>query len=329
MNHQFLFQLLYAIVASGGRDAELFGDSFPAACEAFGKSVAGDYFPEVWFEVPLKDDPWFDLHALVSCGDVDPAAIPSLGAGDGAAAGLAWFAEQDEGVRQLALSWDTGSGNAEMPAVQLLMSHDDPSVTCGFLAAVGKPDAAEAFRVLHGRLPEDLFACYAGTFPQRKEPLLRVECIPSEALQQAYASDAELLGRHLRQLGFDAFGDTLLPWCRELADTPFQIEYQLDVTPDGTASPTIGVSLRFHPSPSGPREHEFDEDGEAGKLMRRLEERGLVDERWHVLAETAFAKGVRRGNESQTLWCYPTFVKLRWRDGEPIDAKAYLMGGMQ
>ena len=38
MNSQFLFQLLYAIVASNGREALLFGDSFPAACEAFESS---------------------------------------------------------------------------------------------------------------------------------------------------------------------------------------------------------------------------------------------------------------------------------------------------
>ena len=329
MNNQFLFQLLYAIVTSNGREAELFGGSFSAACEAFRKSVAGDYFPELWFEVPLMGDPWFDLHALVSHGDVDPAAIPALGVGDGAAAGLRWFAEQREDVRQLALSWDTGSGNAETPAVQLLIAGDDPSVSVDFLSVVGRPDAADAYMALHERLPEGWFACYAGTFPQREWPLLRVECIPSAELQLAYAEDEELLGRRLRQIGFDAFDDTLLTRCRELADTPFQIEYQLDVLPDGTASPTLGVSLRFHVTPDGPRRHPFDEDGDAGKLMRRLEEWGLVDERWHALAQTAFAKRVKRGSVSQTLWCYPTFIKLRWRDGKPLDAKAYIAGGVQ
>lgn len=329
MNIQLQFQILYALAASGGREAALFGDSFPAALKAFGKSVAGDYFPELWFEVPLMGDPWFDLHALVSHGDVDPSVIPSLGVGEDVAAGLKWFAEQGEGVRQLALSWDTGSGNTETPAVQLLVAGEDPSVSCDFLNAVGRPDAADAYVTLRERLPEGWFACYSGTFPQRERPLLRVECIPTENLQQAYAKDEELLGRHLRQLGFDAFDDTLLPRCRELADTPFQIEYQLDVTPDGTASPTLGVSLRFFANPDGPRRNPFDEDGEAGRLMRRLEGWGLVDGRWHALAQTAYAKRVKRGSDSQLLWCYPTFIKLRWRDGEPLDAKAYICGGVQ
>ena len=240
MNIQLQFQIRYALAASGGREAALFGDSFPAALEAFGKSVAGDYFPEIWFEVPLMGDPWFDLHALVSRGDVDPTVIPSLGVGEDVAAGFRWFAERDEDVRQLALSWDTGSGNAETPAVQLLVAGEDPSVSYDFLNAVGRPDAADAYVALRNRLPRGWFACYSGTFPQRERPLLRVECIPIEDLQQAYAEDEELLGRHLRQLGFDAFGDTLLPRCRELADTPFQIEYQLDVTPDGTQTTTLG-----------------------------------------------------------------------------------------
>jgi len=29
--------------------------------------------------------------------------------------------------------------------------------------------------------------------------------------------------------------------------------------------------------------------------------------------------------ESVALLCFPAFVKLRWRAGQPLDAKAYLM----
>ena len=62
--------------------------------------------------------------------------------------------------------------------------------------------------------------------------------------------------------------------------------------------------------------------------MRKAQEWGLVDERWHELANTAFAKQARRGDASYTIYCYPAFLKLRWREGIPVDAKAYLVAGI-
>ena len=63
--------------------------------------------------------------------------------------------------------------------------------------------------------------------------------------------------------------------------------------------------------------------------MRQAMAWGLVDERWHLLADTAFAKRLTYGSESALLYCFPAFLKLRWRDGEPLDAKAYLIAGIQ
>ena len=56
-----------------------------------------------------------------------------------------------------------------------------------------------------------------------------------------------------------------------------------------------------------------------------LQARGLVDERYRLLAQTAFAKRVGRASESVVLACLPAFVKLRWRAGCQPDAKAYLI----
>ena len=70
-------------------------------------------------------------------------------------------------------------------------------------------------------------------------------------------------------------------------------------------------------------------DGPAGEFMREVEAWGLADGRWRKLAETTFAKCVSRGDESRTLFCYPAFIKLRWRAGEPVDAKAYIIAGVQ
>ncbi|MDO4400194.1 MAG: hypothetical protein Q4D27_04515 [Coriobacteriia bacterium] len=113
----FLLEVLYALAARGGREAVLFGDDAPAAREAFSRSLIGPKFPEVWFELPLSGEPWFDLHALYeSC---EPPHVGSVPAASDAAvdpALLEWYAGA-QGVRQLALSWDTGSGCADEPAI--------------------------------------------------------------------------------------------------------------------------------------------------------------------------------------------------------------------
>ena len=63
--------------------------------------------------------------------------------------------------------------------------------------------------------------------------------------------------------------------------------------------------------------------------MRKVESWGLADERWRLLEEAIFANRLSKGGESHSLYCYPAFGTLRWRDGEPLDAKAYLIAGAQ
>lgn len=321
------YLLLYALIAREGREAALFGGCSELARKAFSRSLAGDCFPELWFELPLLGEPGFDLHALVSREDLDPAWAPSPDACGGCPEAFAWFAAQDRVARQLALSWDVRAGDVETPAVQLLVDTRDAQVTCGFLEAVGRADATGAYRAFVGRLPQGWFACYAGVFPRRATPFLRVECLPDARLQAAYAENPALLEKHLRQVGVSEFGDTVLPRCQELAAAPFALEFQFDVEPDGAAGPTLGASVRFAPPPGSDACRPFDPDAEAGRLMGEVEAWGLADGRWRLLADTMFAKRASFADEATSLFCFPAFVKLRWRGGEPLDAKAYLKAG--
>ena len=330
MDRMMLFDMIYALAARDGREAALFGESAPLAREAFGRSLAGDYFPELWFELPLAGEPWFDLHALASREDLDASAAFDAASCGGASEAFRWFAAQGPGARQLALSWDVGPGDVVSPAVQLLKRADDEQMTCDFLAAAGAPDAASAYRAFAGRLPQGWFACYAGVFPGRDIPFLRVECIPQPAQQRAYAADPALLEAHLCQAGLAATGDgALVERCQLLAGMPFQLEFQFDVTPEGVAGPTFAASVRFAQPPGADGLEAFDPEGAAGDLMRQVEAWGLADGRWRQLAGTAFAKRVEAAGESRLIYCYPAFLKLRWRGSEPLDAKAYLIAGVQ
>ena len=323
------YQLIYALAARNGRSETLFGSSGAAAFEAFARSLASSAFPELWFELPLLGEPWFDLHALTARSDLRPNMKFSPQQTGDCPEAFEWFAAQERGVRQLALSWDTSSGNSSTPAVQLLASESDPSITQAFLRTVGKPDAAASYLEFRKRLPQSWFPCYAGVFPQRPEHHLRVECIPNRERQRAYADDSSLLEADLRQAGLLELGDTVVERCQALASTPFQFEFQFDVQPDGSTSPTLGASVRFAPPAKGETRESFEVDGSAGALMQRVEEWGLVDERWRDLGETTFSVRASRRGANTHLYCFPTFLKLRWRDGEPLDAKAYLMAGQR
>ena len=327
LDRTMVYNIMYALAALNGREEALFGQCAPLAYQAFAGSLAGEAFPEVWFEIPLAGDPWFDIHVLTSREGLDSHALFEHAAPPFHPHLFEWFANQESGVRQLALSHDISKGCADNPAAQLLVSTYDSGVTCGFLEAAGKPDAARAYRAFAERLPKGWFACYTGVFPNRPDMTLRVECIPDPELQSAYAHDASLLEAHLRQVGFDHFGDTLLARCQALAKTPFEIEFQLDVAPDGTANPTIGASVRFACPPGDEHWRAFEAEGEAGELMQLVESWGLADDRWRLLPETAFAKRMAHQGEGATYFCYPAFLKLRWRAGEPLDAKAYLIAG--
>lgn len=329
MDRLMLYRVLYALAACDGREEVLFGTCAPRAEEAFARSLAGSGFPELWFELPLAGKPWFDLHALTARGDLDAHASLNPATCGGAPDVFRWFAAQGQAVRQLALSWDVSTGSLASPAVQLLRSGHDTQVVCDFLTAAGRSDAADAYRTFESRLPRGWFACYTGVFPQRRDPFLRVECIPSANQQRSYASDPVLLEEHLRQTGLTELGDTLIPRCQALAATPFQFEFQFDVTPEGAAGATLGASVRFA-APSGDGAWAaFDANGDAGTLMNEVMSWGLADERWRLLPGTAFAKRMTLADESAVLWCYPAFLKLRWRAGVPLDAKAYLIAGVR
>ena len=66
LNRTIVYDILYALAARDGRQEILFGDCAPLAHDAFERSLVGDGFPELWFEMPLLGDPWFDFHALAS-----------------------------------------------------------------------------------------------------------------------------------------------------------------------------------------------------------------------------------------------------------------------
>ena len=336
VDRTFVFEILCALLAADGRQESLFGERTPAVGEAFARSLVGDGFPELWFELPLAGEPWLDLHALVSHADARAAAdaagmrgIAFTNLSDAYDRALAWFASQDaRDVRQLALSFDTSAGDVDTPAVQLLVSRPDPAVAVGFLETAGQCGLAEAHRAFTGRMPDGWFACYEGCFPRRraaeKSAWVRVECIVGDAAQSAYAAGEGALRDDLARLGMAGLPDDAYATVSRLARSPFPLELQFDVGEGGRPLPRLSASVRFQPTDWTRPER----TQKIAQLAMCLEREGLIDGRWKELGGTAFAKHVAHGGETAQLYCHPAFVKVRWREGEPPDVKAYLIAGM-
>ena len=327
MDTSFVYDLIYATAALGGRDQTLFGAGRQEAREVFCRSMVDGAYPELWFELPLAGDPWFDLHVLVDHADVTGSDAHFAGQADIYDEALAWFASQTDDARQLALSYDSHTGKLDSPALQLLTRRSNRLLVLGFLKAAGRPDVRDDYIAFRERLPKSWFACYTGLFPGRAAmavaPHLRVECIAKRS-QQEYASNPSLLRDHLHMLGANWVNDELINRCQELAQSPFPLEFQFDVEPGGRASSTFSASLRFDACDWLSQ----DRRAEIAKLMERTGEWGLSDDRWKQLSKTAFAKRYDKDGEAVRFYCLPAFIKLRWRDGEPLDAKAYLQATM-
>lgn len=318
------YAILHALAAAGDRRDALFGRYEAQGWDAFGRGVAGSSFPELWFELPLLGEPWFDLHVNTDRdspalrADQPPAALadrPEL---------FAWFAGA-EGVRQLALSFDSHTGQLDNPGVELLVSDEDQHLP--FLEMLGGPEAAATFAAFRQRKPEGWFVCYTGIFAGREGAGVRVECIPKPTIQRAYAKDSSLLERDLRQVGFEALSDEVIAGCQRLAGTSYGFECQFNVFADGSLSDMLGTSLRFA-NPDGPEWAIFGRGPATEELMALLEDWGLADERWRQLADVAFAKRIQRDGSEVVVSIFPAFVKLRWKAGEPLDAKTYLNAGI-
>ena len=55
MIHVLIYNLIYSALTKDGRD-ELFGRRIEADNDVFKRSFAGDDFPEIWFELPLRGE---------------------------------------------------------------------------------------------------------------------------------------------------------------------------------------------------------------------------------------------------------------------------------
>ncbi len=319
-----VYDTIFALAADDRREEALFGSCGPLAREAFRHSLAGEGFPIVWFEVPLAGNPRFDLHVALSRAMLHAGAQLPPHAGNGYDALFRWYAEDETGGGGLAFAYDVSEGRIKDPAVHVNVNNAPLSDMARFFDLAAGNGAAELYAGFESRLPQGWRVWYAGVHPGRPGSPVRIDCFVDKPLKRAYAADVSLLERDLRACGFTDTGPALYCLSAPILESPFDLELQFDVMRDGDLGPTLGISAGFSLGTAGSVRKLFAEGGPAAALMGAIERMELADGRWRHVPGASFATLVDMDDGPLAIFCAPTFVKLRMRDGEPFDAKIYL-----
>ena len=322
------FHALYMLAADNGREQVLFGDCAQLAHQAYQRSLGGDEFPTIWFEIPLTGQPRFDLHVALSRKAIMSCPTFAPGAGNGYDALFRWFATVEKGGIGLAFAYDVCEGNIDNPAVHVNVNGAPLDDMAGFFNLAAGDGAYAAYREFEERLPHGWSVWYAGVHPGRPGSHLRVDCFVSRDVKRSYASDLALFERDLGACGFSAISPALRLLAEPILDSPFSLELQFDVARDGTVGNTLGVSASFPFAAWDTIQATFGQGGAGACLVEKVEHLGLADARWHSIPQASFAKTVKTADRTLALYCIPTFVKLRMRDGKPLDAKFYLQASV-
>jgi len=343
-----IFDIICSHAARHGRDEKLFGKNFPLAREAIAHSLAGTHFSENWFEVPLLGAPRFDLHVVLSYETIKARKTLPADLIDGDFnAEFELYADKKYGGYGYAIAFDISEGKTKSHALHLLDTAPFYDVE-KFFEAVGSRKAAEHFLNFVERMPKGWHVWYYGLLTSRADKPLRIDIYTSRAVKEAYAKDISLFARHLKDVGFSAVSDTFLARTKELAAMPFVMDLQFDVLPDGSTGSTISTSFSFGKFPKERKEipagdiaehmenaqvvycnisaAELKKDfsqGEVAALMEKIQSWGLADERWHLLPEATFIKRLSLGAVSLEIVNRPRYLKLRYKEGKPFDAKVY------
>ena len=324
MDFLLTYDFIYKLASYEGREEALFGDCAPLAREAFSRSIAGDEFPLVWFEIPLLGKPRFDLHVALSRKALSANANFLPGAGNGYKKLFAWYGREEPGGLGLAFAYDVSEGKIDSPAVHVNVNGVALSNMDEFFKLASGLQAAELYRGFTDQLPQGWRVWYTGVHPGRPGSPVRVDCFVDEIRKSAYVSDLRLFENDLRSCGFTAPLDSLGALAAPILSSPFGLELQFDVLNDGSVGPTLGISACFGSGSESHLRPMLQAEGDAGQLLAHIEEMGLADSRWQQLAGGIYTRTLPVEDSMMLVTCSPTFVKLRMRNGKPFDAKVYI-----
>ena len=322
-----VFDALYSIAAKDGRDEALFGSSFDIARGAYERTLIGEGYPAAYIEFPLLGSPGFDLLSVHN--DLQPGSRFALGAGFGYQAMFDWFADVcGTGANaSCGIEVDTSIGETERAGVYLQYRKRSDLIE-PFLGSIGEKARTESFLAVDNRMPEGWPPAYVGLFPGRAGTPLRIGGYMGHAMQKACAADPAHLAAQFDQIGFSAYDDEMLSKCSMFMSLAPSIDFQFDIMADGSLDDVFGLSLSFNETKA--REaRACMESGYGARICSTLQEWGLADERWKLIAGAAYARHVPFGQEDGSqgrfaLCCLFNYAKVKFVGAVAQPAKFYL-----
>ena len=307
--------------------SSVFGTSPDLACNTYRHCLVGDAQPLVWLEVPLLGEPGFDMDVSYRRDQLGAGDRFIWGDGYGYQPLIDWVAN----ARQLPfgigiavdLMADKGGHGAYVNSNNI-----DAEMRDGFFRAIGQEEAGARLARVAARQPDGWLQAEDGVFIGRPGCPARIAWLVDERVKQEYVRDPHLLANHLRQVGFTALDGSQLACLCDMAAAPFKMWIELDVLADGSVGDSLGADYYFSSPVLNQRRPSFTEGTPATYAMEALQARGLIDERWHLLADAAAAtlvplNGEKDGYSAFLMRSEPTFVKAKWVPGKTPLAKVY------
>ena len=222
---------------------------------------------------------------------------------------------------------DTGAGETEN-AGAYFQYRDKKELIAPFLKSVNEERRLSLYMNILNRLPEGMPPAYIGLFPGREGSPMRIGGYMKHKLIREIAERPALLGECFDAIGFNAYDEDMLEFCREIFAHAPGIDFQFDIYPDGNLGDVFGLSFSFNNIL--PRQaDECMKSGAGYEIMTLLEGRGLADERWKLIAGSALGKGVLFERSDGNLGILAliirfNYAKIKFRSAKAMSAKFYL-----
>ena len=331
--HAEAIELLCLLAADEGRGPVLFGGSVSRTLAALRPFMVGKSFPNVYLEFPLAGDPFLDatvLYAELDAGDriESDRAAGTEGLRD-------WFARASRDHPGIAFGYTPDANEpASTPAGVYFQPHEHSELVAPFCQAAGEPERAELYLDLAKRLPREWELAYLGMPRCCAGSPLRVGGYFRRSKLGAEFYSAEYFAGCFDRIGFAAYDGPMLGRIAEMAGAaPGDMDFQLDVHPDGALGDAFALEARFDATVAG-RTRALFEGGPGARVMGLLESWGAADGRWKSGVRASLTRTVPvelpDGTDGRYLFVLlPQWVKARWKDACLQPAKLYLIAFAQ
>lgn len=188
-----------------------------------------------------------------------------------------------------------------------------------------EPPQWNRVRNLTRNLPDLWQLLYMGFMPNRQDIPLKLIFVRLDQENEYLPNIPEDVEALLTYLGHGSLPQDAQEKLNALKDLGFnKITLSMEMLPDGSFGPILGTEIFLPEDLETPQELLNTEGGQ--KLLRRLQDWQLADGRAERLANCCgifFPPKNLQCMESQ-IQVFPNHIKLRWQEGRPLPAKAYL-----